>query len=575
MLADSGARVLITLGPVPADLAFAGPHLDLAELPTGPATRARVDVTRANAAYVIYTSGSTGKPKGVVAEHGNLLNFAAWYAHDFEIQAGEGVAKYFGFSFDGSMAEMFPACISGARLVVVPAEMRLAPQALARYLADNDVRVAAFPTQFGEQFLHVAEPKGLRKVMLGGEKLRTHRAGPWTIVNAYGPTETTCASTAYPVLRHADNIPVGKPAWNTQVLILDKRDRLCPIGVAGELCIAGLGVTRGYLDRPELTSARYVAHPFEPGARMYRTGDVARWLPDGNIEHLGRIDTQVKIRGYRIELGEIEAALLDQPGITNAVVLDRKDGAGTLALVAFVVATSSIDAAAIQAALAKSLPEYMVPGHLRQLDALPLTGSGKVDRRALPAVELGATDVEPPVGQLEVQLVSIWARVLAIEPAKLSVVARFIDLGGHSLKAIALMTEIYRELAIELSVADVFAFSTVRSMAAELLRRAPNLGASRVSRSTRIPRLARSSYPLSSAQRRMFAIHQARPDSIAYNIPSIFEVEGRVTPARLTAVIREMYDRHPSFRNVVRDRAGRTGRADLHGRAAGRHRGRE
>jgi tyrocidine synthetase-3 len=549
MITDSSARALITRGDAPADLEFSGPRLDLEKLPAGKPRRATVKVDRENAAYIIYTSGSTGKPKGVVSKHVNLLNFALWYAHDFGVEAGGSVAKYFGFSFDGSMAEMYPACISGARLVVVPGELRLAPKELSRYLAEHHVSVASFPTPFGEMFLQYADTPELRKIMLGGEKLRTYRPGPWTVVNGYGPTETTCLSTSYPVYGQLENIPVGKPVWNTQIYIVDKEDRLCPIGVAGELCISGLGVARGYLNRPELTQERFVPNPFQPGTRMYRTGDIARWLSDGNIEHLGRVDTQVKVRGYRIELGEIDAALLDLPNITDAAVVAHKDDAGTLTLVAYAVSPAPIDIPKIQTALAKTLPEYMVPDHFLQLDVLPLTTNGKVDRRALPMIELtGGDSIVFAADEIETRLVDIWARVLALEPQKISVIARFVDLGGHSLKAIALMTEIYRELGIELSVADVFAHPTIRSMALELSRRAPTRVVQNRS-IVRIPKLPETGrYPLSSVQRRLFAIHQANPASVSYNIPSVFEVEGKIARDQLRDVMRTMFARHASFR---------------------------
>jgi tyrocidine synthetase-3 len=553
MIEDSGARALVTRDALCETLEFKGPRLDLTTLPPGSAKRAHVDHAGTDAAYIIYTSGSTGKPKGVVTEHRNLLNFAAWYAHEFGITANDSVGKYFGFSFDGSMAEQYPALISGARLVVVPAALRLAPKELSAYLAEHHVAVASFPTQFGEQFLHITENPGLRRIMLGGEKLRAYRPGPWTVVNGYGPTECTCLSTSYPVQGQLENIPVGKPVWNTQIYILDKMNRLCPVGVAGELCIGGNGVARGYLNRADLTHEKFVTDPFAPagsGARMYRSGDIARWLPDGNIEHLGRADTQVKVRGYRIELGEIEAALLEIPGISDAVLLDGKDTSGTTRLLAYVVAANPIDVPQIQAALAKTLPEYMVPDHFHQLDELPVTTNGKVDKRALPAIELGGGDaIEAPANETEQALARIWSRVLGVASEKISVTARFVDLGGHSLKAIALMTEIYRDLGIELSVGDVFRHPTIRSMAVELLRRDPKAGSLRHDALAQIPKLSeRTRYPLSSVQRRMFAIQQANPESTAYNIPSVFEVEGNITRERLVAVVRAMFERHASFR---------------------------
>jgi amino acid adenylation domain-containing protein/thioester reductase-like protein len=545
MIADSIARALVTRGTLADPLAFTGPRLDLDQLPkTRAPERAHVDSQMTDAAYVIYTSGSTGKPKGVVVEHTALLNLALWSADDNSVQPGDSISRYFGFSFDPTMSEVFPACISGARLVVVPADLRLDPKGLSAYLAEHRVVIAAFPTQFGEQFLLITDNPGFRRVTLCGEKLRAHRSGPWTMVNGYGPTETTCYSSSFVVTRPYDNIPIGKPLWNTQILVLDQHKRLCPIGVAGELCIAGKGVARGYLNKPELTQERFVAHPFLAGERMYRTGDVARWLPDGNIEYLGRVDKQVKVRGYRVELGEIEAALLAIPGIEDAAVIDVAEKSGATALVAYVVSNTTLDVPQIQATLAKSLPEYIVPGYFLQLAALPLTPNGKVDRRALPSIEVGdGAAVEPPASEMEQTLVRIWSRVLGVDQDKLSVTTHFVDLGGHSLKAISLVTELYRELGVELKVGDVFRHPTIRAMAIAIKGRAP---------APPLPAIERAepadSYPASSVQERMFFLQQVDPSGVSYNLASLFALDASVRKEDTARALTTLAQRHGAFR---------------------------
>ena len=544
MIVDSCARALLTRGDLANAIEFAGPRLDVAQLPARSLERAPVTTTLSDAAYVIYTSGSTGKPKGVVVEHRSLLNLALWSVDDNSVRAGDSLSRYFGFSFDPTMSEVFPACITGARLVVVPADLRLDPKGLSAYLAKHRVAVAAFPTQFGEQFLQTTDNPGVRRVTLCGEKLRQYCEGPWTLVNGYGPTETTCYSTSFVVPHTYDNIPIGKPLWNTQVFVLDRYNRLCPIGVAGQLCIAGTGVARGYLNKPELTAERFVAHPFEPKARMYLTGDVARWLPDGNLEYLGRADKQVKIRGFRVELGEIEAALLAQPAIEDAAVIDAVEKSGATALVAYVVARAAIDIGQIKAALGKTLPEFIVPGYYVQLDALPLTPNGKVDRRALPPVAIGdGAPVEPPATELERALAAIWARVLGVDKARLGVTTHFVDLGGHSLKAIALVSELYRELGVELKVSDVFRHPTVREMAAAVATRAPVRTLPPIERAAPAP-----SYRASSVQERMYFLQQVDPSGVSYNLASLFAVSDGVSHDVVARALATLTQRHEAFR---------------------------
>ena len=326
MLRDSGTRVLLTRGALADDLLESGVEiLDLGNAATLAAESTEslaADVRANDLAYVIYTSGSTGTPKGTLIEHGSLLNFAAWYASYFAITPGDGVAKFAGFGLrrldHGGRA---PAAITGGRLVIVPADIRLSIAPLDAYFAEHDIVVAFFTTQFGEQFLREGTRHHLRSAFIGGEKLRAKPIAKCPVINAYGPTETTVITTAFPVDKTYDNIPIGAPIWNTQILVIDRLGRVCPIGVPGELCIAGAGVARGYLNRPDLTADKFVPHPFHPSRRMYRSGDLARWNDHGQLEFLGRIDTQVKVRGFRVELGEIEQALVALPGIDAAVVL--------------------------------------------------------------------------------------------------------------------------------------------------------------------------------------------------------------------------------------------------------------
>ncbi len=546
MLEDSQARALLTRGVLGSDVAFDGPRLDVESVrPTGPHGAISPAVTRPeDAAYVIYTSGSTGKPKGVVIEHRNLLNFVLWYVDYYGITPGDGVSKYAGFGFDASISELFPASVSGATLVVVPSELRLAPRELSNYFDRNQVRVAFLPTQFGEQFMVMTENRSLRMVALGGEKLRLYRATAWKAVNAYGPTEYTVCTCAFVVDGPSTSIPIGRPVWNTQVLILDERDRLVPIGVAGELCVAGKSMARGYLNRPEVTSERFVAHPFRAGERMYRTGDLARWLPDGNIEFLGRRDAQVKVRGFRVELGEVEQTLLEQPGIADAAVIDATDESGTIHLVAYVVSSSPVDPQVTRAALARHLPDYMLPACFMQLESLPLTPNGKVDRRALPAADRAAAPVIVPASnEVERMLVAMWSRVLGLPAEKVSVTTSFLDLGGHSLKAIALASEVFRELKVDVRVSDIFRNPTVRALAARISRgdRHGSLGS--IER-----RPAADACSPSSVQKRMFLLQQMEPQSVAYNLATLYAVAPGVKKDEVRRALAALVARHEAFR---------------------------
>ncbi|MED4404262.1 amino acid adenylation domain-containing protein, partial [Metabacillus fastidiosus] len=279
---------------------------------------------RNDLAYVIYTSGSTGQPKGVLVEHKSLMNLCHWYVDFHHIKESDRITNYLKISFDASITEIFPCLLTGATLHVLNADIRLDMEKLNEYMNQQGITVATLPYKVGEQFIQ-QENHSLRMLISGGEQLNLKTDTSYQLVNAYGPTENTGVTTSYLVDQKGHNIPIGKPIYNTEIYIVNQDNRLCPIGVAGELCVSGEGVARGYLNNPELTAEKFVSNPFVPGERMYRTGDLARWLPDGTIEFIGRIDHQVKLRGYRIELGEIERNLLKHSEIKEAVVIARED----------------------------------------------------------------------------------------------------------------------------------------------------------------------------------------------------------------------------------------------------------
>ncbi len=445
------------------------------------------------AAYVMYTSGSSGKPKGVVVEHAQLASFveaqlaAGWMGPD------DRVLHFASIAFDTCIGEIFPALCAGARLVVRP-DTLVAPDAeFRRLLVDNGISYVDVPTAFWNEWVGEISAHrfpvlpSLRTVVIGGEAASSQHVRAWfdgpyggrvRLINAYGPTENTVTSV-FAQLCEAhdaahDRVRIGRPMANARVYILDGHGQLVPAGARGEIHIGGAGVARGYLNRPELSAERFVPDPFsaEPGARMYRTGDMGRWRADGQIEYLGRDDSQVKVRGFRIKLGEIEARLRGCAGVRDAVVVAGEDREGRARLVAYTVAERDgpdLMPTALRRALAGVLPEYMLPGAFVQMEALPLTSRGKVDRRALPAPDqaaLASRPYEAPRGEAEIALAAIWQELLNV-PA----VGRhdhFFELGGHSLLAVRLAARVRECSGRSIGLGDLFSCPTVMSLAQRL-----------------------------------------------------------------------------------------------------------
>ncbi len=418
-----------------------------------------------NAAYVIYTSGSTGRPKGVVVSHANLVNFQLAMRRRLRLGADDRFAAVTTTAFDASVLELYPPLISGGVLVLVPRAAVREPAELGALIERERVTVMqATPSLW--QMLVTAVPEAVRPVrkLTGGEALPRGladrlRATGGEVLNLYGPTETTVYSTCAPVGARPGAPAIGVPVDNTRVYVLD--DTLAPVpeGTAGELYLAGAGVSRGYHRRPGLTAARFPADPHgPPGSRMYRTGDLARWARDGHLEYLGRTDDQVKIRGFRIELGEVEAALDAHPGVRRSVVVARESANGDRSLVGYVAAPAAPDLDGLRAHLAARLPGYMVPSAFVCLPALPLTANGKVDRAALPAPErpVGGRPAATPRQQV---LCDLFAEVLGVPSP--GVDDSFFDLGGHSLLATRLVSRIAAVLGADVSVRTVFAAPTV------------------------------------------------------------------------------------------------------------------
>jgi amino acid adenylation domain-containing protein len=417
-------------------------------------------------AYVIYTSGSTGMPKGTELRHCGLSSMMAWNRRHCGLGPADRNTFLAGPGFDASVLEMWGALTSGASLHIPPPEAIPAPAALLRWMAEEGITVSFLPTPLAEAVMAEPLPQGLalRAVITGGDRLVRRPApdAPFALFNLYGPTENTIVATASRVSPSGDRAPdIGTPVANTRTYILDRFLRPVPVGVPGELCLAGQGLARSYRFRPELTADRFVPDPFgAEGERLYRTGDLTRWRPDGQIEFLGRVDFQVKIRGFRIELGEVEAALTRQPGVESAVVLAREDGDGEKRLIAYVVGPSGgTSAEELRRGLQRTLPEPMLPSAFVFLEAFPITPQGKVDRRALPAPERSqhGTGAEfiPPRTPLEEEVARVWRNVLKVD--RVGVSDSFWELGGHSLLATRVLSRIEELFEVDLPLQTLFA----------------------------------------------------------------------------------------------------------------------
>lgn len=450
------------------------------------------DVKTENLAYVIYTSGSTGQPKGVMVSHANVVRLFAATQSWYHFNEQDVWTLFHSYAFDFSVWEIWGALLYGGRLVIVPYWVSRSPEDFYHLLSSERVTVLnQTPSAFrqlmrAEESLGISNDLALRLVIFGGEALDIQSLKPWfehhsdqspQLVNMYGITEATVHVTYRPLtkadLEVISGSFIGRPIPDLQVYLLDTNSQLVPIGVLAEMYIGGAGLAKGYLNRAELTKEKFIPNPFsnKPDARLYRSGDLARYLPNGDIEYLGRIDHQVKIRGFRIELGEIEAVLSKHPDVIEVVVIDREDHLDDKRLVAYVVLKQkqTVITSELRHFLKENLPEYMVPSTLMILEKLPLTSNGKVDRRALPAPETSSVILEgfvPPRNTIEMQLARIWSNILDIYPV--GVKDDFFDIGGHSLLAVRLVGEIQQKLGKSLPLATLLQNATIEHMAALL-----------------------------------------------------------------------------------------------------------
>ncbi|MFN6565574.1 MAG: amino acid adenylation domain-containing protein [Nostoc sp. ChiSLP01] len=519
------------------------------------------DVTAENLAYVIYTSGSTGTPKGVLIQHQGVCNLAQAQIKLFDVKPHSRVLQFASFSFDASVWEIVMALGSGASLYM-GTQASLRPGAdLIKFLREHSItHVTLPPTALAA--LPLEELPNLQTIIVAGEACNPKLIAQWSqgrrFFNAYGPTESTVCATVAECSAGDSQATIGKAIANTQVYILDSHLQPVPIGTPGELYIGGDGLARGYLNRPELTKERFIPNPFI-NSKLYKTGDLGRYLPDGNIEFLGRVDNQVKIRGFRIELDEIEKLLIQHPDVKQVAVIAREDIPGDKRLVAYIVLNQKPEAiiATLKRFLEEKLPNYMVPGVFVILDSLPLTPNGKVDRQNLPKGDRTRPDLEEtfvaPRNSIEEKLASIWAELLQIEPIGIN--DNFFNLGGHSLIAAQMLSRIRDGFQVELFFHHIFANPTIAGLAG--LIEQPNRLQQQLQRPAIQP-VPRSGYlPASFAQERVHFIQEVAPEGSAYQAQVTLRFTGQLNIAALEQCLNEIVRRHEIFRTTFPAADGR------------------
>ncbi|WP_051250928.1 non-ribosomal peptide synthetase [Paenibacillus harenae] len=546
LLAESGSVQTLDLGDAAS---YDADDSDLAAL-AGPE----------HMAYLIYTSGTTGQPKGVAVEHRGVANSIQWRAAEYGLTEQDVVLQLFSFSFDGFVTSFFTPIVAGASVVLVSEEEAKDPLAIRRLItAEGVTHFISVPSLYGVIIdgMKPEDAVSLRIVTLAGERIpdslleKSRRIAPQTeLVNEYGPTETSVVATICRQLQADEAVTIGSPIANTSIYIVNEHLQLMPVGVPGELCIAGAGLARGYWMRPELTAEKFVNCPYLQGQRMYRTGDLARWLPDGRIEYLDRIDHQVKIRGYRIELGEIEAAVLSQPSVEEAVVIALDDADGQKTLCAYLTAEDELALLDIKERLASELPSYMVPAHFVQLAYMPRLPSGKLDRKALPepdftaSVPGDAAGYFPPSNETEQKLCTMWQELLALPV--IGTKDHFFKKGGHSLKAMTMISQIHQTFGVEVPLRVIFESPVIEAISAYIIgQRESGLGHSYSDIEAVTPR---AYYPVSSAQKRMYVVSTLAGSGTSYNLPGFILIEGELDVPRLQGAFHQLVNRHETLR---------------------------
>ncbi|RNA61469.1 amino acid adenylation domain-containing protein [Chryseobacterium nematophagum] len=513
------------------------------------------DVSSEDLSYVIYTSGTTGKPKGVMIEHTGVINLVEFMISSHRLTEYTNVGCYSNYVFDAFGCEIFPVLCHGNTTWLYNSMLRTSVKELNEYIKNNNIEVSFIPPVLLQEIIL---DTSLKLIYAGGETFPTidKTRSDIILINEYGPTETTVCATYHHYHDDGNPLNIGRPIVNTTVYVLDGYLRCVPIGAVGELYIGGAGLSRGYLNLAELTAERFLENPFQSeeeksigyNGRMYKTGDLVRYLPGGELEYVGRNDFQVKIRGYRIELGEIENRLLEYEGIRQAVVLAKENSAGLKYLAAYYVSESGLEHTDLSDYLMGVLPEYMVPSAYVHLEELPITINGKLDRRALPEPSFtGNKEYIAPQTPLQRDLAAIYGDVLGLDPSTIGIHDDFFRLGGNSIMAIKLISKIHHTLGIKATVSMVFTYKSVSGLSQSLSEIEGMEGSAIVP----IEVLRAADQRLSFAQERLWFIDKYEGGSSAYNIPMVFRLDGATDVSLLREALYLLIDRHEILRTLI------------------------
>jgi len=555
ILKDSGTEILITDSELMQNVEYIGNTIqikdicDVVKMDKNP----EVKILGSDLAYIIYTSGTTGNPKGVMVENSNLAGYVNAFLQEFKLNENDKMLHQASYSFDASIEEIYPILTVGGSIVVCSDDEIKDINLLVDKIQKENVTIISTSPLLLNEINKLMSRSNIHTYISGGDILKWEHIDNLIknakVYNTYGPTESTVCIT-YHKLSEADKnkiIPIGKPIKGYSIYIMDEDENICPTGIMGELYVGGVGVTRGYLNREELTKEKYVDNKHIPGDKIYKTGDLVKMRLDGSLEYIGRVDQQVKIRGYRIELSEVERAIKDIEFVNDAVVIDKEENSEKV-LAAYIISDNEINIADIRNYLSKSLPAFMVPTYFVQIENIPLTINGKLnvsELRKMKMQSVVSSSYVPASNKIENKLVEIWNDILNIE--NVGIKDNFFDLGGHSLKITVLNANILKQFGVNIGIKKLFEKQTIEELAKSITDMKDSMGED-------IAKISKSEYyEVSSAQKRMFVLQKLDPDSNGYNITSSLKIKGKIELSKVEEIFAKLIKRHEALRTSFID----------------------